>query len=85
MIRIVKERQKTLRERLDDEFAKERALQITEPLYVTVKHALRKDERLRKWREEKKLALDAGVSSKFLMAMPIMQNLDRLGITGSLH
>ena len=61
MIRVIKEREKTFREKLDDEFAEGRAAQITEPLRVTVKQALIKAERLAKWRIAKREAVKKGV------------------------
>ena len=52
--RVVKEREKTFREKLEDEFSEGRVPQITQPLYVTVKNTLKKTQRLGTRRAEKK-------------------------------
>ncbi|KAF7639948.1 hypothetical protein Mgra_00000390 [Meloidogyne graminicola] len=54
VIRYVKEREKTFREKLDDDFSEGRAVQVEEPLYVTFKHALRKDLKIKRLRAERK-------------------------------
>uniref|UniRef100_A0A1I8BRV9 Uncharacterized protein n=1 Tax=Meloidogyne hapla TaxID=6305 RepID=A0A1I8BRV9_MELHA len=54
VIRYVKEREKTFREKLDDDFYEGRAVQVEEPLYVTFKHALKKDLKLKRMRAERR-------------------------------
>uniref|UniRef100_A0A914LFR0 Uncharacterized protein n=2 Tax=Meloidogyne incognita TaxID=6306 RepID=A0A914LFR0_MELIC len=54
VIRFVKEREKTFREKLEDDFCEGRAVQVEEPLYVTFKHALKKDLKLKRMRAEMK-------------------------------
>uniref|UniRef100_A0A915M9R5 Uncharacterized protein n=1 Tax=Meloidogyne javanica TaxID=6303 RepID=A0A915M9R5_MELJA len=53
VIRFVKEREKTFREKLEDDFCEGRAVQVEEPLYVTFKHALKKDLKLKRMRAER--------------------------------
>jgi exopolysaccharide biosynthesis protein len=69
-IRIVKEREKSFREKLDDEFAEGRAVQITEPQYVTIKHTLKKAKRLQLWRADKREAIKSGVSIYIMNDFP---------------
>nr|CAD2189924.1 unnamed protein product [Meloidogyne enterolobii] len=65
VIRFVKEREKTFREKLEDDFCEGRAVQVEEPLYVTFKHALKKDLKLKRMRaERKKDAKEQQVSSR---------------------
>ncbi|CAK5085609.1 unnamed protein product [Meloidogyne enterolobii] len=71
VIRFVKEREKTFREKLEDDFCEGRAVQVEEPLYVTFKHALKKDLKLKRMRAERKK--DAKEQQVMKMEVPFLR------------
>lgn len=63
IIRVAKEREKTFREKLEDEFAEGRVKQVSKPLFVTIRHALKKAQKLTKWRETRAMAIRTNVKN----------------------